>query len=422
MKISVIGAGFVGLTTACVLASRGINTRIYDVDQKKIESIFAGNVPFFEPKLEDLLRSALRDGKLERHVWKDSSDLVIICVGTPSLSDGSIDTSQVQFAIEECAAQLPKGALVAIKSTVVPGTTRNLQKIVQDKLDLVMIPEFLREGSAVSDAFTPDRNVIGARSKHSGYMVAEILGLSPDDCIFTSTFSAESIKYLSNSFLATCISFTNEIFSGLNEDSDFEVDKIIHGWHSDRRFKQTVNGVSTITSYLTPGPGFGGSCFPKDVRALRANMRASSKKTQVLDGVINANQEVVKDISSWLNSQIPKNEHFVVFGVGFKDHTDDVRESPSISLSYELSNLGKTGYWHDQYVQLVPENFNLHRATDENLVHSKFFLLMHHSEYYRNVLLQIRDKVNTAQELTVFALRYQDPLPGFRWIYPRTMV
>ena len=422
MKISVIGAGFVGLTTACVLASRGIKTRIYDVDQQKIETIFTGNVPFFEPKLEDLLRSVLRDGMLERHVWNDTSDLVIICVGTPSLSDGSIDTSQVQMAIEECAARLPKGVLVAIKSTVIPGTTRELQKIVKENIDLVMIPEFLREGSAVDDALNPDRNVIGARNKNSGYKVAEILGLNPDDCIITSTFSAESIKYLSNSFLATCISFTNEIFGGLNEDSDFEVDKILHGWHSDRRFKQTVNGISAITSYLTPGPGFGGSCFPKDVRALRASMNSSAKNTQILDGVINANQEVAKATSTWLNAQIPKNEHFVIFGVGFKDYTDDVRESPSVRLTQELRNLGRTGYWYDQYVQTVPGNFDLQRATEEDLVQAKFFLLMHHSEYYRKVLLQIRERVDITKDLTVFAVRYQDPIPGFRWVYPRTMV
>jgi nucleotide sugar dehydrogenase len=420
VKVSVIGAGFVGLTTACVLANRGIETTIHDVDQEKIDKIFAGIVPFYEPELEHLLGRVLNEGLLKRHDWEAASDLVIVCAGTPSLADGSIDTSQVEQVIGECATHLPRGALVAIKSTVVPGTTRHLQKIFSENLELVMIPEFLREGSAVNDALYPDRNVIGARSRELGKKVAEILCLTQSDCIITSTFSAESIKYLSNAFLATCISFTNETFGSLNEDSDFEITDIISGWHSDRRFKSNNGNTAAITSYLTPGPGFGGSCFPKDVRALSANIKANGRQSPILDGVLYANKTTLTESVEWLSTLLPNDEPYALLGIGFKDESDDIRESPGLNLANLLASLEKDGFWYDQYVNDVPSIVKLKRAYLEKLIETRFFILMHHHEYYRDLLKEIRDRRDINSKLTVFAMRYQEPIDGFTWLYPRS--
>jgi UDPglucose 6-dehydrogenase len=419
MKVTVIGAGFVGLTTACVLANRGIDTSIHDLDTHKIEIIFSGSVPFFEPGLEELLQSVLSAGTLKRHAWESGSDLVIICVGTPSLPDGSIDISQVQLAVKECATHLPKGSLVAIKSTVVPGTTRNLQNLVSQDLELLMIPEFLREGSAVSDALTPDRNVIGAERKTSAEKAVKILGLSHLDCIITSTFSAECIKYLSNAFLATCISFTNEVFNSFNKDSDFEADKIISGWHLDRRFRQNESGKVSLTSYLIPGPGFGGSCFPKDVRALRAHLRSTSMESRIIDAVINTNKSTTVENAKWIDQRIPKGLPFLILGLGFKDDTDDTRESPSVALAYELAKLTRTGFWYDPHIDTSEDIEIIKRASTEQLYRTQFFILMHHSSYYRELLEDIQKNTKTGSAINVFALRYQPPIDDMNWIYPK---
>lgn len=423
MKVLVVGAGFVGLTTACVLASRGIDVTIHDANLKKLSSILNGETPFFEPGLENLLKKALESGKLKSNDWSLEPDLTIIAVGTPSRSDGSIDTSHVESAIDECSRRLPAGSLVGIKSTVIPGTTRRIQnQHISANLELLMIPEFLREGSAVNDAMTPDRNVIGARSHEVAIGAANVLGIDPESCIITSTFSAESIKYLSNAFLATCISFTNEIFASINEDDEFEANSVITGWHSDRRFLLNKAGIAGITSYLIPGPGFGGSCFPKDIRALSANLDASKKNSKIVDAVIETNQITLEETSKWLASQLPPTEKYILLGMGFKDDTDDTRESPSLELFKALDLIAPEGFWYDQYVKELPNFGMLKTASQEIIDHAKYFILMHHSDFYRELLRKRATEMNSKDHLTVFALRYQNPILGIKWVYPRSQL
>ena len=422
MSVLIVGAGFVGLTTACVLASRGIEVTIQDNNEEKMSLILKGKLPFFEPGLETMLKKVLDSGKLNGNNWEHLPDLTIIAVGTPSNSDGSIDTSWVELAIEDCNRHLPPGSLVAIKSTIVPGTTRRIQnQSISSNLELLMIPEFLREGSAVSDATIPDRNVVGSRSKKVAVQAAQILGITPESCIFTSTFSAESIKYLSNAFLATCISFTNEVFANINEDEEFEFDSIISGWHSDRRFLTKESGIAELTSYLIPGPGFGGSCFPKDVRALKSSMNRPGTHSKVIDAVIETNQITTEQTTRWLSTQIPVNEQYIVLGMSFKDNTDDIRESPSLSLAQSLTRISPKGFWHDQHLKESSRLEGLDPASWEQINESRYFILMHQSNYYRDLLMKRAENMRNKNEITVFALRYQKPIEFLTWRYPRNV-
>jgi nucleotide sugar dehydrogenase len=363
----------------------------------------------------------LESGKLKLNNRKIKPDLTIIAVGTPSRSDGSIDTSQVELAIEACNQNLPPGSLVAIKSTVVPGTTRGFQsQLNPSNLELLMIPEFLREGSAVNDAMFPDRNVIGSRSQEVANSVVAILKIEPESCIFTSTFSAESIKYLSNAFLATCISFTNETFASINEDNDFDVASVISGWHADRRFLPNKSGVAGITSYLIPGPGFGGSCFPKDIRALRASINVTGKHSKIIDAVIETNQITAEETARWIASQLSPGEKYVLLGMGFKDDTDDLRESPSLTLMEALIMFAANGFWHDRYIQVLQYETSFEPASEETISSTKHFILMHHSDYYRELIRKRAAGMDPQDQVTVFALRNQPPIEGVTWMYPRT--
>jgi UDPglucose 6-dehydrogenase len=419
MKVSIVGAGFVGLTTACVIASRGIEVSIEDSNEEKLSLILRGVVPFFEPGLENLLNKVLESGKLKSNDKKFIPDLTIIAVGTPPRSDGSIDTSQVELAVKKCNQNLPAGSLVAIKSTVVPGTTREIQnKLNPSNLELLMIPEFLREGSAVNDAEKPDRSVIGSRSLEAANRALSVLGIEPETCLITTTFSAESIKYLSNAFLATCISFTNETFASVNEDDDFDATSVILGWHSDRRFKPNSSGVAGITSYLIPGPGFGGSCFPKDIRALKALMDDSGKDSAVIDAVIKTNQMTLDHTVKWILSYIPAGEKYLILGVGFKENTDDLRESPAISLAKHMISNNSNGFWHDLHVKELKGFENLKSITEVDIKDIKHFILMNNELGYREFLEELIQDGNYPPP-NVYAVRYQKPISGINWLFPR---
>lgn len=420
MKVLIVGIGFVGLTTACVLASRDAEVFITDLSDDKLDLVMAGELPFFETGLKELLERGLSNGSIKRYTASVVPDLTIIAVGTPSRKDGSIDLSYVESAISSCNSLLAAGSLVAIKSTVVPGTTRGLQNSSKaDRLELLMIPEFLREGTAVRDALQPDRNVIGARTKDVAIRAAEVLGVRIDSCIITSTDSAEMIKYLSNAFLATCISFTNEFFSCFNSDYDVDIKAVLKGWHLDRRF--SVNGASGVglTDYLIPGLGFGGSCFPKDVRALNHILKDSGTAESIINSVLKVNRTTLEQTASWVKSQIPSDEPFVILGMGFKENTDDIRESPSIALAEKLGEGLSNVYWHDFHIDQLPEFQNFTRASSEILRTCKFFILVHNNPDYRRLLEEICQDSQFPESLTVFAVRYQSPVEGYRWLLPR---
>jgi UDPglucose 6-dehydrogenase len=420
VKVLVIGVGFVGLTTASVLASLGINVMLDDTDEMKLTQILNGELPFFESGLGELLETSLSTRKLERYEWDVKPDLTFITVGTPSLADGSIDLSFVKDALQKCNTHLPSGSLVAIKSTVIPGTTRALQEQeFSGNLELLMIPEFLREGSAVNDAMYPDRTVIGARSKEIGLRAASLLGISSDNLILTSTFSAESIKYASNAFLATCISFTNEVFSYLNHDIDYRLDDILAGWHADKRLTSNNEGKTSLTQYLIPGPGFGGSCFPKDLRALQSGMKNSGNFSPVIDGTVSANENIVRSTSQWVENLIPDDKKFLIMGMAFKDGTNDMRESPSLLLSQDLVEIAHNGFWIDQFFNKEVALHGIRPARIMSLDEMDFIILMHHSDYYRELIKNQVEIRGSKGKLTILAMRNQKPIDGTIWLVPR---
>ena len=340
MKFLIIGAGFVGLTTACTLAEQGHKVFINDVDEKKMDAISTGQTYFYEPGLAELLNKVVVNGNLECYNWESSIDfdLTIICVGTPSQIDGSVEISYVSSAISVCNELLVENSLVAIKSTVLPGTARKLrQGLANPNIIIASMPEFLREGSALHDARNPDRMVIGASSKDTSEKIAKIMDFDPDKTIHTTNFSAESIKYVSNSFLATCISFTNEVFTSINSDPDFNYRDVLLGWHSDKRLNFDKHEPLPLKKYLIPGIGYGGSCFPKDVLAFNQYSQMGEGTTSVLRSVIEANKKITLQISDWIKECIPPSETVILLGLGFKENTDDMRESPSLKLWQELS-------------------------------------------------------------------------------------
>jgi UDPglucose 6-dehydrogenase len=421
MKVLVIGAGFVGLTTACVLASTGVTVFLEDTDNEKLDTIFAGDTPFFEEGLTELLNQALGSQQLQRYNWDIQPDLTFITVGTPSLPNGSIDLSYVSDALSKCNKSLMPNSLVAIKSTVTPGTTREFQSMaIAENLELLMIPEFLREGFAVKDALYPDRIVIGARTSQIAQTVASLMGITSQELIITTTYSAESIKYISNAFLATCISFTNELFSNFNQDPDYQAENVLIGWHLDKRFSANDQGRIGLIQYMIPGPGFGGSCFPKDLRALQHSLFKSGNSSSIIDGVVLVNQRIVEMTSEWVESIIPDDEKFLVLGMAFKDGTDDLRESPSVSLIRALNRITINGYWIDQFIKKELDIFGMKPAAElEDILDVDFIILMHHDEYYRKIIQDQVKKRGADKKLKILAMRNQKPIDGTVWLRPR---
>lgn len=419
MKILVIGAGFVGVSTACVLAKNEHSVFIYDSNEMKLQAIQNRKLTFYEPGLEAILEEVTSDGKLTIYNWENRHffDLTIICVGTPSQPDGSIDLTHVESAIQKCDFELDPNSIVAIKSTVIPGTTRMMQeKLSKSRIKLIAMPEFLREGSALKDALNPDRIIIGADSEEVAKQIAVGLKCDASKTILTSTFSAEAIKYISNSFLATCISFSNEVFTALNQDKDFRSFDVIKGWHSDKRFTNKEK-ESALTSYLVPGFGFGGSCFPKDVRALDQFISKNKSKSRILESVLSTNELITVDIATWIINNLRQNEAVILLGLGFKENTDDTRESPGIKLWDLLSEKIDKVYWYDKHVDLLEERYNSKKLTPDLLEENHVVVLCNHDDAYTKILVdnqKMKKNINC-----VFAIRYQEPISNIEWLHPR---
>lgn len=359
MQIAVLGTGYVGLVTGVCLASIGHHVTCVDILNERIETINLGKVPFYEPGLAELLKKTLSDGHLRALTNLDEavakSDIIFIAVGTP-LAGEAIDLSYIKAAGEQVGSALrgsSKYHVVVVKSTVVPGTTDTLVRhsieqtsgMQSGQFGLCMNPEFLREGSAVNDFMNPDRIIIGQWDSSSGQTLDEVY--RPFKCpkIFTTLRNAELIKYTSNALLATLISFSNEI-SGLCElIPDTDVETIMDGLHLDRRLCPTVDGrlvTPGILSYLRAGCGFGGSCLPKDVNALRAFAHEQGKVLHLLDAVMAVNRERPSHLVTMTEQVLGglRDRIVTVLGLAFKPGTDDLRDSPAIALIECLLNKG----------------------------------------------------------------------------------
>ena len=361
MRISVVGTGYVGLVSGVCLADRGHQVTCVDKDADKVAKISSGVAPIYEKGLDDLLARNL--GKTLRATTDlqsavDETELSLIAVGTPF--DGTeIDTGYVEQAATEIGQALrDKDAyhVVLVKSTVVPGTTDELVLTALEKASgkkagvdfgLGMNPEFLREGEAVSDFMNPDRIVLGGLDERTHQTLRKVYEpFTGVDVVLTSNKTAEMIKYASNSLLATLISFSNEIANLCSSVGGIDALEVMHGVHLDKRFSPLLPGGERITpgfiSYLEAGCGFGGSCFPKDVKALIAHGQKHAASMRLLESVIEINQNQPSQVLTRVEKHFPsvKDVDVAVLGLAFKPGTDDMRESPAIPIVNALREKG----------------------------------------------------------------------------------
>ena len=345
MKIAVVGSGYVGLTTGVCCASLGHDVTCIDITSERVDAINRGEPPFFEPGLEPLLKTALADGVFRATTALDdavrASDVIIIAVGTPP-TDTGIDLSQVSEASRRIARALAGGAryqVVVVKSTAVPGTTDGLVRRLLEEgsglkagdFGLCMNPEFLREASAVEDFLAPDRIVIGQWDERSGRVLDGIYERLTCPRIFTGLANAEMIRVRSNALLATLISFSNEISAICEATPGTDVRQVLKGVHLDRRLSPLVNGTRVspgILDFLRAGSGFGGSCLPKDVYALRSYARSHGVEPHVLDAVTAVNASRPAHLERLAAEAIGSLDGatVAVLGLAFKPGTDDLRE------------------------------------------------------------------------------------------------
>jgi UDPglucose 6-dehydrogenase len=338
MRIGVVGTGYVGLVSGTCFAEFGINVVCVDKDEKKITALKSGRIPIYEPGLEDLVEKQVKAGRLSFTTNLSEAvkgaDAIFIAVGTPSRADdGHADMSYVYEAAREIARALDGYALIVTKSTVPVGTAREIERIIRAErpnaeFDICSNPEFLREGAAVNDFMRPDRVVIGTDSDRAAEIMRELyrpLYLNETPMVVTSPETAEIIKYAANAFLATKITFINEI-ANLCEKTGANVQQVAKGIGLDGR----IGG-----KFLHAGPGFGGSCFPKDTLALTQIGQKHGAPQNIVETVVWVNSERQRSMAERIAESCGGSVEGLrigVLGVSFKPNTDDIRESPSLVI------------------------------------------------------------------------------------------
>ena len=339
MKITIIGAGYVGLVQAVCLADFGFNVTCIEKDPEKLRELKFGRIPFYEPGLEDLFRKNLKSDRLK---FTDNylenipySDVIFICVGTPPKKNGESNLNFVDQVSKEISKRIKGYTVIVSKSTVPVGTSKRIENILRKKnsqktYDVVSNPEFLREGAALEDFTRPDKIIIGCRSEKAEKMLKRIYKPLNRPYVVTNNETAEIIKYANNSFLATKITFINEI-ADLCENIDAEVETVAKAIGLDGRIGP---------KFLHPGPGYGGSCFPKDVKSLIYQGNKNLTDLKIIKAVDKANELRIQSLFKKIK-KITKNKfsniQIGLLGITFKPNTDDVRESPAVKLAKSLS-------------------------------------------------------------------------------------
>lgn len=333
-KIAVIGAGYVGLTTGVCFAALGHEVVVADIDAERVGRLQDGECPILEAGLERMMHDAVDDGRLSFILGAANAaagaEFIYLCVPTPQDEDGSADLSYVEGAAAEVSPVLQPGAVVVNKSTVPVGSAALVEQVIgRDDVSVVSNPEFLREGSAVHDFQNPDRIVIGADDQAAALRVAALYVGVTTPVIVTDPASAELIKYASNAFLATKLSFVNAIAT-VCEEVGADSKDVILGMGYDRRIGH---------EFLSPGPGWGGSCFPKDTRALVRIAEQAGFDFQLLRQAVEANEQqldrVVTKVAAACDGDLA-GRRVAVLGLTFKAGTDDLRESPSLRVVGDL--------------------------------------------------------------------------------------
>jgi len=339
--IGVVGVGYVGLTTGACLAHIGHTVVCGDVDEAKIARLRNGEIPIVEEGLSEIVAEGISAGRLEFVVGATEvaqrCDIVFLCVPTPQDDDGSADLTYIKAASAEIGPVLREGAIVVNKSTVPVGTTIVVDDVIQ-RADITVVshPEFLREGTAVNDFLHPDRVVVGADDRSAAEKVASLYSSIDTQVIITDAASAETIKYAANGFLAMKISFVNAV-AAMCEAVGADVVDVVEGIGSDRRIGR---------EFLRPGPGWGGSCFPKDSHALVHVAASHGYDFSMMRGVIEVNTEqrerMVRKVQHAAGVTDLSGTTISVLGLTFKAGTDDLRDSPSLAVISRLRELGAT--------------------------------------------------------------------------------
>ncbi len=351
MKIVMVGTGYVGLVTGTCFAESGNNVTCVDIDEEKIQRLCEGRIPIYEPGLTELVKRNIKAGRLHFTTsYEDSvpsAKCAFIAVGTPQGDDGSADLRGIEAVAESLAPHLAEDAIVVVKSTVPVGTNRwvanRLRELTGRDVDVASNPEFLKEGAAIDDFTKPDRVVVGVTREEAGETLQELYApfLRTDHpYLLMGLESAEMTKYVANCMLATKISFINEM-ANLCERVGADIDDVRRGIGHDQRIG---------FSFLFSGVGYGGSCFPKDVRALIAVAKNHDMNTHVLqsvDDVNNAQKEVLfQKLQQHFKGDF-SNRTVAVWGLSFKPRTDDIREAPALVLIERLLKAGATVRVHD---------------------------------------------------------------------------
>ncbi len=372
-RIAVVGTGYVGLVTGACLADFGNTVRCIDVDAAKIARLVAGQIPFYEPGLEELVARTSASGRLvfqtdlaEAARW---AEIVFITVGTPPRKDGSADLSAV-FAVGDAIARAVTGYKVVVqKSTAPVGTARKLEVAMRKRagrkatIDVASNPEFLREGSAIETYMRPDRVVVGAETPRAERLMRELnepLYLLETPILVTNLETAELIKYASNALLATKISFINEV-ANLCEEVGADVQTVARAMGQDRRIG---------SKFLHAGPGYGGSCFPKDTMALAAFAKERGARFRLVESVVEVNERqkarMVEKIATAVGS--PRGKTIAILGLTFKPNTDDIREAPALDIARGLLRRGAKLAAYDpagmEHVRKLPLGKRMRFATD----------------------------------------------------------
>ena len=398
MNISIFGTGYVGLVTGACLAEVGHQIYCVDVDKNKIDLLNAGKIPIYESGLKDLVSRNLSGKRI--HFSTDSgaaikhAKILMIAVGTPTDEDGSADLAHVMTVAKKIAEKMEDSKIIVTKSTVPVGTAHMVKTIVEKtlakrgkKIDFQVAsnPEFLKEGNAVNDFMKPDRIILGCDDEHTEKTLKSIyapFNRSHDRCITMDIKSAELAKYASNAMLATKISFMNEL-AQIAERIDADIEQVRDGIGSDSRIGY---------SFIYPGIGFGGSCFPKDIRALSGMAKAHGYDAKILNAVGKVNEAQKKTIMDKILFHFEgniKGRVFGLWGLSFKPKTDDIREAPSIVL---VDSLIKQGAKIKVYDPVAMENFKKLYSDQSNLIFCS----------HRNQALEGSDALIVATEWKAF--------------------
>lgn len=373
MNIAIAGCGYVGLVTGVCLAEAGHEVTCIDIDRRKITQLKQGNPPMYEPGLKQLLRRNIEQGRIHFHVngaiAYRQADVLMIAVGTPQQADGQADLQYVFQVAKEMGIEAKSGATLVVKSTVPVGTCDQIDRFIHQELGrneplhVASNPEFLREGSAISDMLRADRLVIGAETSDVLDQLEDMYADFHLPFVKTDRKSAEMIKYASNAFLATKISFMNEIASICGK-TGADVEWVARGMGLDQRIG---------SAFLRAGIGYGGSCFPKDTNALVQIAGHVSHDFELLKAVIKVNNQqracFIRSVQERLGAKL-EGKRIALLGLSFKPNTDDMREAPSIPIAHELHRLGAALVAYDpaamrQAAHELPDNVCFAQTIEE---------------------------------------------------------